>query len=84
MNSLGWLIIIWMLGAYVNSSLGEHIPTLWIRLDCSVVGCNLVDQSGSSGRVIICENFGSGMVSPHFDGHSSTDDLSPLICMLAW
>jgi len=71
-NSLGGLIIIRMLGAYVDSSLGTLIPALWVPLDFSVVKCTLVFHSGISGRVI-----------PLFERRCSADDLSPLIGIVA-
>ena len=81
MNSLGGLIIFRMLGAYVDSSLGTLIPALWVPLDFSVVKCTLVLHSGSSGRVIVYVDFGSGRVIPLFQGRCSADDLSPLIVL---
>ena len=75
MNSLGGLIILRMLGAYVDSS-GMLIPALWVHLsplDFSVVKCTLVLYSGTSGRVI-----------PLFKRRCSADDLSPPIGVLAW
>jgi len=72
-NSLGGLIIFRMLGAYVDSTLGTHIPALWVLLDFSVIKCTLVLHTGTSGRVI-----------PLFKRHCSADDLSPLIGVVAW
>ena len=92
-HSLGRLIILWMLGAYVDSS-GMLIPALRVPLDISVVKCTLVLHSGTSGwvivyedfgsgRVIVNEDFGSGWVIPIFKGRCSADDSSPLIGVLA-
>jgi len=61
------------------NSLGAFIAALWVPLDFSVVKCTLVLHSGTSGTVIICEDFGSGRVIPLFQGRCSADDLSPLI-----
>jgi hypothetical protein len=75
-NSLGGLIIFRMLGAYVDSS-GMLISARWVQpstLDFSVVKCTLVVDSGSSGRVIVYEDFGSCRVIPLFQGRCSADD----------
>ena len=82
--SLGGLIIFRMLGAYVDSSLGTLIPALWVPLDFSVVKCTQVLHSGTSGRVIVYEDFGFGRVIPLFKGCCSADDLSPLIGIVTW
>jgi len=71
-----------MLGVYVDSSLGTFILALWVHLsllDFSVVKCILVVYSGTSGRVIVYEDFGSYRVNPLFAGRCSANDLSPLI-----
>jgi hypothetical protein len=84
--SLGGLIIFRMLGAYVDSSLGTLIPALWVHLlplGFSVGKCILVRHSGTSGRVIVYEDFGSGRVIPLFKGRCSADDLSSLIGIVA-
>jgi len=73
-----------MLCAYVDSLLGTLIPALWVPLDFSVVKCTLVLHSGTSGRVIVYEDFGSGRVIPLFKGRCSADNLSPLIGIVAW
>jgi len=88
-NSLGELIIFRMLGAYVNSS-GMLIPALWVHLS-PLSGCRwtsmslsaLCLHSGTSDRVIVYGDFGSGRVIPLFKGRCSADDLSPLIVVVA-
>ena len=50
----------------------------------SVVKCTLVLHPGTSGRVIVYEDFGSGIVIPLFKGRCSAADLSPLIGVVAW
>ena len=89
MNSLGTLIIFRMLGVYVDSS-GTLIPALWVYLsplsECrwtSLSLCALCLHSGTSDRVIVHEDFGSGRVIPPFKGRCSADDLSPLIGIVA-
>ena len=75
-----------MLGAYVDSSLGTHIPALWVHLlplDFSVVKWILILDSGTSGRVIVYGDFGSGRVIPLFKGRCSADDISLLIGIVA-
>ena len=92
-HSLGRLIIFGMLGAYDDSS-GTLIPAGRVPLDISVVKCTLVLHSGTSGRVIVYEDFGSGRVIVNedfgsgwvihiFKGCSSADDSSPQIGVLA-
>jgi hypothetical protein len=89
-NSLGELIIFRMLGAYVDSS-GTLIPALWVHLS-PLSGCRwtslslgaLCLHSGTSDRVIVYEDFGSGIVIPLFKGRCSADDLSLLIGIVAW
>ena len=71
-------------GAYVDSLLGTLIPALWVPLDFSVVKCTLVLHSGTSGRVMVYEDLGSGRVIPFFKGRCSADNLSPLIGIVAW
>ena len=71
-NPLGGLVIFRILGAYIDSSLGMHIPALWVPLDFSVVKCTLVLHSGISGRV-----------NPLFTRRCSADDLSR-IGIVAW
>jgi len=80
--SLGGLIIFRMLGVYVDSS-GTLIPALRVLLDISVVKCTLVIHSGTSGRVILYEDFRSGRVIPLFEGRCSADNSSPLIVIVA-
>ena len=90
MNSLGELIIFRMLGAYVDSS-GTLIPALWVHLS-PLSGCRwtslslsaLCLHSGTSYRVIVCGDFGSGMVFTLFNSRRSADDLSLLIGIVAW
>jgi len=79
-----------MLGAYVDAS-GTLIPTLWVHLS-RLSGCRwtslslsaLCLHSGTSDRVIVYEDFGSGRVIPLFKGRCSADDLSLLIGIVAW
>jgi len=90
-DSLGGLIIFRMLGAYVDSSLGTLIPALWVDLS-PLSGCRwtslslsaLCVHSGTSNRIIVYEDFGSGSVIPLFNGRCSADDLSLLIGIVAW
>jgi len=71
-NSLSGLIIFWMLGSYIDSSVGTLIPVLWVPLGFSVIKCTLVLHSGTSGRVI-----------PLFKHHCCANDLCPLIGVVA-
>jgi hypothetical protein len=80
-STLGGLIIIQMLGAYVDSS-GTLITARWVHpspMDFSVVKCTLVLHSGASGRVIVYDDFGSCRVITLFQGRCSAGDLSPQI-----
>jgi len=75
-----------MLGRYVDSS-GTLIPALWVPLsllDFSVVKCTLFGHSGTSDRVIVYENFGSGRVIPLFEGCCTASNSSLLIGIEAW
>lgn len=65
------------------NSLGMLIPALWVPLDFTVVQCTLGLQSRTSGRVIVDGDFRSGRVLPFFKGHSSADDSSPQIGIVA-
>jgi hypothetical protein len=78
----GGLIILRMLDAYVDSS-GTLIPALWVPLDFFFVKCTLVIHTGTSSRVVVYENFGSGRVIPLFKGCCSADNSPPLIGVLA-
>ena len=85
-NSPGGLIIFRMLGAYVDSSLGTLITALWVHLlplDICVVKCIPILHSGTSGRVIVYGDFGSGRVFPLFKGRCSADNLSLQIGIVA-
>jgi len=76
---------LWLWALAVNS-LGTLIPALWVQLlplGFSVGRCILVRHSGTSGRVIVYEDFGSGRVTPLFKGRCSADDLSPLFRIVA-
>jgi len=73
-----------MLGAFVDSFLLMLIPALWVPLVLSVVKCSLVLHSGTSGRVIVYEDLGCYRVIHLFTGRCSTDNMFPLIGIVAW
>jgi hypothetical protein len=84
-NSLGGLITFRLLGAYVDSS-GTLISARWVHSslrDFSVVKSTLVRHSGASGRVIVYEDFGYCGVIHLFKHRCSTDDVFPLIGVVA-
>jgi len=66
--------------------LGTLLPALSVQLlplGFSVSKCILVRHSGTCGRVVIHEDFGSGVVISLFKGICSADDLSPGIGIVA-
>jgi hypothetical protein len=84
-NSLGGLNIFWMLGAYVDSSLGTLIPALWVHYCCWTTPSLSALWSFIPAPPVgsLYEDFGSGRVIPLFPGRCSTDESSPLIGFVA-